>query len=66
MPSGRQSSLLHPRENRWHKEIRPKGPTHLPGIPSFEVCVKSLLLVNEGKKEEEKVFPGRQCFSSAF
>lgn len=35
MPSGKYSSLLHPRENRWHKEIHPKGPTHLPGVPGF-------------------------------
>lgn len=51
MPSGRHSSSLHPRENRWHKEISPEGPTHLPGIPGFYVCVKSLL-VNGGEKEE--------------
>lgn len=35
MPRERHSSLLHPRENRWHQEISPEGPTHLPGIPGF-------------------------------
>lgn len=43
-------------------EVSPQSPTHLPGIPGFSVCVKSLP-ANEWKKEES-VLPGWQCLLS--
>ena len=59
------SSLLHPREQVVQRD-KPQGPYPL-AWDSWLLSLCQSLLVNEGEKGEEKVFPKRQSLSpSAF